>query len=73
MKTRNIFHCPICLTDASIFCPRDMDAQCLHCGLAFCGAHIGPHLQKVHCVILGLYHCRSSIEPAPPTLLRGEE
>ena len=50
-------HCPDCLTDKTVFCPRDTDAQCLICRKRFCGAHIGPHLEKVHCVALDNDHC----------------
>jgi PRTRC genetic system protein C len=49
--------CPICATDPQIVCPRDVDAQCLHCGQQFCGGHIGIHLKAVHCVSLDLDYC----------------
>lgn len=51
-------HCPMCKADKKVFCPRDPDAQCVHCGQRFCGAHIGQHLKEVHCVSLNLDHCR---------------
>jgi transposase-like protein len=50
-------HCPDCLADKKVFCPRDPDAECLICHQKYCGAHIGPHLEKVHCVSLNLNHC----------------
>lgn len=53
----SVEHCPECLKDPNVFCPRDVDAQCLICGKKFCGAHIGPHLKKEHCVALDLAHC----------------
>ena len=49
-------HCPACLADKTVFCPRDIDAICVHCGKGFCGAHIGEHL-RTHCVSLPLDHC----------------
>lgn len=52
-----IKHCSMCLADPNVTCPRDCDATCLHCGGEFCGAHIGEHLNKVHCVALTLDHC----------------
>lgn len=51
-------HCPDCLKDKRIFCPRDVDVKCLICGKNFCGGHIGRHLRKVHCVALDFKHCR---------------
>lgn len=53
-------HCPPCLADKKVFCPRDIDAQCLECGQGFCGAHIGQHLKEVHCISLNLDHCREA-------------
>ncbi|HUV51625.1 MAG TPA: PRTRC system protein C [Dehalococcoidia bacterium] len=47
-------HCAVCATDKNIACPRDVDAQCAHCGGYFCGGHIGGHLKSVHCVSLDL-------------------
>lgn len=52
-----IEHCPDCLEDEKVFCPRDTDAQCLECGQRYCGAHIGSHLKQVHCISLNLDHC----------------
>lgn len=49
--------CGDCLRDKRVFCPRDPDAECLHCHLSFCGAHIITHLKTVHCVALDLQHC----------------
>ena len=58
--------CPDCKADRAIRCPRNTDAQCLECGQAFCGAHIAPHLAKVHCIALTLDHCRrESFEEGP--------
>jgi hypothetical protein len=57
---RMMEHCPSCLIEFNnkkIFCPRNADAQCLICGKSFCGAHIGIHLKKRHCVSLDLEHC----------------
>lgn len=51
-------HCPKCVADKKVFCPRDVDVQCLICGKKLCGAHIIPHL-KEHCVALDLAHCSS--------------
>jgi len=48
--------------ERGVFCPRDVDAQCLHCGAKLCGAHIVEHLREVHCVSLDLKHC--SVERA---------
>ncbi|KKN74901.1 hypothetical protein LCGC14_0386500 [marine sediment metagenome] len=56
----NIIHCPDCLADDKIFCPRNPDAKCLDCGKSFCGAHIGPHLKDVHCIALTNDHCREA-------------
>lgn len=53
-------HCPMCIADAKVFCPRDVDAECLICGHRFCGAHIGEHLEKEHCVSLNLEHCKEA-------------
>jgi len=50
-------HCVDCMDDPKVFCPRDPDAQCLTCHQLYCGAHIGPHLSKEHCVSLNLDHC----------------
>lgn len=50
-------HCPDCLADEKVFCPRDPDAKCLICHKSYCGAHIGLHLAKEHCVALNLDHC----------------
>jgi hypothetical protein len=50
--------CPLCLADKKVFCPRDVDAQCVECGQKFCGAHIGQHLKEAHCISLTLDHCR---------------
>lgn len=47
-----IIHCPECKKDAEIACPRDVDAECLHCGLKLCGRHILTHLKEVHLVSL---------------------
>ena len=43
-------HCSMCKEDAEVACPRDFDAQCLHCGIRLCGRHIVEHLTKVHVV-----------------------
>jgi len=53
-------HCVICATELREMCPRDPDAQCLHCKGYFCGGHIGIHLQAVHCVSLKLDYCSKS-------------
>jgi len=50
-------HCAVCATDPKIVCPRDIDAQCVHCGGYFCGGHIGGHLKSAHCVSLDLDYC----------------
>lgn len=52
--------CPMCKADPKVFCPRNADAICMGCHLAFCGAHIGEHLKKAHCVSLSLDHCRET-------------
>jgi ribosomal protein S27E len=52
-------HCPDCLEDREIFCPRNPDAKCLICGKELCAGHIGPHLQKEHCVSLDFSYCRN--------------
>lgn len=53
--------CEECRKDPQVFCPRDVDAQCLHCGKKYCGAHIISHL-KEHCVALTLDHCRKEVK-----------
>ena len=50
-------HCGMCRDDPKIFCPRDVDVQCLICGKKMCGAHMVDHLKRVHCVALDLGHC----------------
>ena len=49
--------CCLCKNDPQVFCPRNVDAKCLICGQNFCGAHIGEHLQKEHCVSINLDYC----------------
>lgn len=49
--------CTTCKEDKRIFCPRDVDATCAHCGKSFCAAHMIEHLTKVHCVALDNEHC----------------
>jgi hypothetical protein len=61
-QNKPIEHCLLCLADKKIFCPRDVDAQCLECGQSFCGAHIGQHLKEVHCISLTLDHCRENVQ-----------
>lgn len=55
-----IEHCPDCLNDKTILCPRDVDVVCLICGRKLCGGHISKHLKKVHCVSLDFDHCRKA-------------
>ena len=55
-------HCSLCTMDPEVFCPRDVDAKCLECGENFCGAHIGPHLKKVHFISLDLDHCSIKVK-----------
>jgi ParB/RepB/Spo0J family partition protein len=50
-------HCATCATDPNIVCPRDIDAQCMHCSGYFCGGHISGHLKSVHCISLDLDYC----------------
>lgn len=45
-------HCPMCLADPEVACPRSVDARCLECGKEFCGRHIGEHLEREHCISL---------------------
>jgi len=54
--------CSMCKADDKVFCPRNVDAQCLECGERFCGAHIGQHLKEVHCISLDLAHCSETKE-----------
>lgn len=42
--------CSDCRADPKVACPRDVDAECLHCGERRCGRHIVTHLTKVHVV-----------------------
>ena len=53
----NLLHCIDCLGDPKIFCKRDPDARCLHCGKELCGAHIITHLQRAHYISITLDHC----------------
>ena len=50
--------CPDCREDKEVLYPRNCDALCLECGGIFCGGHIGPHLEKEHCISLSLNHCK---------------
>ena len=52
----NLGHCPDCVADKNVFCPRDCDAECLDCGKAFCAHHIGKHLET-HFIALDNNHC----------------
>jgi len=54
--------CSLCKADGKVFCPRNVDAQCLECGEKFCGAHIGQHLKDIHYISLTLDHCRETKE-----------
>lgn len=49
--------CPACVDDENIFCPRDVDAECVHCGLGCCAGHILQYLRHDHCVTASLAHC----------------
>lgn len=40
--------CPECMDDPEVFCPRDPDLQCLHCGKKLCAYHMFKHLKEVH-------------------------
>jgi len=51
--------CPDCRADPKVFCPRNVDVQCLDCGRRVCGGHIVEHL-KSHCIALTLDHCREA-------------
>lgn len=57
----NTLHCVDCEKDDNIFCKRDPDAKCVICDQYFCGAHIGPHLRKEHCVSLNNDHCTNEL------------
>lgn len=50
--------CPLCQQDPHIFCPRDVDGTCHHCGTALCAAHLLAHFTDHHCIALTLDHCR---------------
>ncbi|KKN12185.1 hypothetical protein LCGC14_1019080 [marine sediment metagenome] len=52
-----MLHCPDCLADKKVTCPRNPDAQCLECGKKLCAAHIASHLKEVHCMSLSLDYC----------------
>lgn len=54
--------CEMCEEDENVFCPRDVDAECLECGGQFCGAHIGQHLKEEHCISLDLSHCSTEVK-----------
>lgn len=61
-KAQEEIFCPDCEKDSEIFCKRDVDVICRICGDSFCGAHIGPHLENVHCVSLNNDHCTKQKE-----------
>jgi len=50
--------CPECCLDEAVFCPRDVDGKCAHCGRVLCAAHMIAHWKTVHCIALDLAHCR---------------
>jgi hypothetical protein len=54
--------CPECKKDKEIFCPRNVDGQCLECGIKLCAAHLMIHFKKVHCMALDLEHCSNKKE-----------
>lgn len=39
--------CPECRKDKDIFCPRNVDGQCLECGTKLCAGHLMEHFKKV--------------------------
>jgi len=64
-STIDPYLCVDCQLDPNVTCPRDRDAKCLICGLELCGAHIGPHLTRAHCVALTLTYCSvPALKPA---------
>jgi hypothetical protein len=57
MENLSLEICKKCKEDPKVFCPRNVDVQCLDCGLRVCGGHIIEHL-KEHCIATDLKHCR---------------
>ena len=58
---RLVLHCPDCIKDSTIFCPRNVDGRCLECGAELYASHLMEHFRKVHCMSLTLDHCREAL------------
>ena len=50
-------HCPMCVKDENIFCPRDVDTICIQCDAQFCAGHILQHMKKSHQITPTMEHC----------------
>ena len=57
MLLKQMEHCPHCVEDDKVFCPRDMDVACLECGECFCAGHIALHLRIKHFIVTSMAHC----------------
>ncbi|ODS33548.1 MAG: hypothetical protein SCARUB_01282 [Candidatus Scalindua rubra] len=53
----DVRHCDECIKDQKVFCPRDTDGTCDHCGKSLCAYHLIEHWRKVHCIALDNEHC----------------
>ena len=50
LKALASLHCPACVEDEEVTCPRNCDVLCIECGARLCGHHIVRHLDDVHCI-----------------------
>lgn len=68
---KNGEHCEECKKDKNIFCPRNVDGQCLECGIKLCAGHLMIHFKKIHCMALDFNHCSKEVSNSPNNKLLG--